>query len=358
MTAVRHDSSRMVTGLGFALTSAVAFSLSGPLARGLMDAGWSAGATVAARILLAAALLLPVALVLLRGRWRVLRANVWLVVGYGLGGVALAQFAFFNAIRYLPVGMALLIEYTAPVAVVLWLWVRRGQRPTWLSVAGAVVAMGGLVLVLDVIGGTSVNLAGVGWGLLAMAGAASYFLLSGRADTGLPPLVMAAGGLLTGGLTILVLGLVGLVGMDWAQAPASYRGVGQVPWWAPMLLLGVVTAALAYAAGIAGARRLGSRVASFVGLSEVLAALVFAWLLLGEQPKPVQLVGAALVVTGVVVVKLGERETVVAALPEPDVAVDPADHPEPARSGPESAAAGQWAPSSPSSSRLASSPPR
>jgi drug/metabolite transporter (DMT)-like permease len=68
-----------------------------------------------------------------------------------------------------------------------------------------------------------------------------------------------------------------------------------------------VTAALAYVSGIAASRLLGARLASFVALSEVLAALVFAWLLLDQLPGPVQAVGGALVVTGVVLVKAGER---------------------------------------------------
>ena len=72
------------------------------------------------------------------------------------------------------------------------------------------------------------------------------------------------------------------------------------------LVLGVVTAALAYGSGIAAARRLGSRLASFVALSEVLAALVFAGLLLGEVPAPVQLAGGVLIVAGVVTVRRGE----------------------------------------------------
>jgi drug/metabolite transporter (DMT)-like permease len=67
-----------------------------------------------------------------------------------------------------------------------------------------------------------------------------------------------------------------------------------------------VTAAVAYASGIAASRRLGSRLASFVALLEVVAGVVFAWLLLGELPHVPQLVGGLLVLAGVVVVKLGE----------------------------------------------------
>jgi drug/metabolite transporter (DMT)-like permease len=76
-----------------------------------------------------------------------------------------------------------------------------------------------------------------------------------------------------------------------------------------VLVLGVVTAAVAYASGIAASRRLGSRLASFVALLEVVAGVLFAWLLLGELPHVPQLVGGLLVLAGVVVVKLGEPAT-------------------------------------------------
>ena len=84
--------------------------------------------------------------------------------------------------------------------------------------------------------------------------------------------------------------------------------------------LGLVTAAFAYVTGIEAGRRLGSRLASFVALCEVLAAVVFAWLLLGELPRTIQLAGGVLVLAGVVVVKLGEARVPLAVepLPEPD----------------------------------------
>ncbi len=102
-----------------------------------------------------------------------------------------------------------------------------------------------------------------------------------------------------------LLGLVGLMPMTAASAPATYA-VGSVAWWVPVLLLGLVTAGLSYTSGIAAGRRLGSRLASFVALTEVLAAVVFAWVLLDELPRAIQLLGGVLVLIGVVVVKLGE----------------------------------------------------
>jgi len=78
-------------------------------------------------------------------------------------------------------------------------------------------------------------------------------------------------------------------------------------WWVPLVLLGVVTAGLAYCTGIEASRRLGSRLSSFVALLEVVAGVTFAWLLLDQLPGPLQLLGGMLIIAGVVVVKLGER---------------------------------------------------
>ena len=78
-------------------------------------------------------------------------------------------------------------------------------------------------------------------------------------------------------------GLVGLVDMSAGTADATYNGVA-VPWWLPVLALGVVTAGVSYVTGILASRALGARLASFVALLEVLFSVVFAWLLLGQLP--------------------------------------------------------------------------
>lgn len=307
MAAMTHDATRVRTsGLGLAVLSASSFGLAGSLARVLLDAGWSPAAAVSARVLLAAAVLVPVAAVQLRGRWGRLRRSLPMVTAYGLVPVAGTQLAYFSAVATLPVGVALLIEYTAPVLVVGWLWARHGQRPGRLTAGGAALGAVGLVLVLDLLSGASVDAVGTGWALAAMAGAACYFVLSGQDDTGLPATVLAAGGLLIGGTTLLLAGLAGIVPLAASTRPVAFAGFG-APWWAPVLVLGLVTAALAYVAGIAATRRLGSRLASFVALFEVLAALGFAWLLLAQRPGGLQVAGGVLVLAGVVVVNLGER---------------------------------------------------
>jgi drug/metabolite transporter (DMT)-like permease len=302
--------SRLGSGLGFAVLSALSFGLSGAFAKGLLEAGWTAGAAVTARISVAALVLLVPAVLALRGRWQLLAGNLPVVTAYGLVAVAGCQLAYFNAVDHMRVGVALLIEYTAPVLVVCWLWLRHGQRPGRLTLSGAVVAAVGLVLVLDLVSGAELSPTGVLWAFGATIGAAVYFIISANEDNGLPPIVLAAGGLVLGSVALLLAGALGVVPLRATTGDATYPGLTDggltVPWWVPVVALGLVTAAVAYVTGIAASRRLGSRLASFVALLEVLFALLAAWLLLGELPRSVQFLGGALILAGVVVVKLGE----------------------------------------------------
>ncbi|MFD6157165.1 DMT family transporter [Nocardia sp. NPDC060256] len=311
MATMTHDSAvarQLRSGLTLAILSASSFGLSGSLARGLMNAGWSAASVVAVRVLLAAVVVLPIALRQLRGDWQLLRRNASLITAYGLVAVAGTQLAYFNAVAHMAVGVALLIEYTAPIAVVGWLWVRYRERPGAATVAGAALGITGLFLVIDLRSGATTSWVGIAWALAAMVGAAGYFVLSAHGDGTLPGSVLAAGGLLIGGLALLAAGAVGIVPLHATTNPIVFQHF-TVPWWPTVLVLGIVTAALSYVTGIAATRLLGSRLASFVALFEVLSALVFAWALLGEAPRALQLLGGALILVGVIAVRRGEPDT-------------------------------------------------
>src|SRR3954466_6224126 len=93
-------------GLAFAVASAMAFGLSGSLARGLLDAGWSPGAVVLARLAIGALVVIPLAARALRGHWSALRANAWFLLAFGAVPVAGAQFAYFSAVQRMDVGPA------------------------------------------------------------------------------------------------------------------------------------------------------------------------------------------------------------------------------------------------------------
>ncbi|OJF15011.1 EamA family transporter [Couchioplanes caeruleus] len=293
-------------GFGLALLSAATFGTSGTFARSLIDAGWSADAAVAARVGAAAVILLVPALFALRGRWQVAGRSLGDIGLFGLLAVGGAQVGFFNAVRYLPVGVALLLEYSGIVLVVLWMWARHGERPRGLTVAGAAAAVAGLALVLDLAGGgAEVDPVGVLWGMVAAVGLAAYFVLSARVDPRLPSIALACGGMASGAIILLVLGAVGAMPMR-ATFGTVVLGGHVMSWIVPVAGLVLVAAVVAYVAGIAAARVLGAALASFAGLTEVLFAVVIAWLVLGELPSVAQGVGGTFIIAGIALVRLDQ----------------------------------------------------
>jgi len=312
---VTSDHARVVrTGTVMALASAAAFGSSGPMAKALLEAGWTAGAVVLVRLGGGAAILLVAAAVMLRGRAWPSRAAWRTTALYGLVAMAGCQLAFFNAVRTLDVGVALMIEYLAPVLLLAWTSARSRTLPPALTVGGAVVTLVGLALVLDVGNGAAIDPGGVAWALLAALGLAAYFVISEHSHDDLPALVMVAGGTTVGAVVIAVVGAVGLVPMSFSTASAAVAGQS-VSWLVPALWLALMTTVLSYLTGIGAILRLGSRSASFLALTEVLFAVLVAWLVLAELPGVIQLLGGALIVGGIVVIR--RQEGAVAPEPEP-----------------------------------------
>lgn len=293
-------------GVALALFSAAAFGTSGSFARSLLDAGWSPAAAVAARVSTAALILLLPTLWSLRGRAHVVRRNLPLILGYGVIAVAGAQLFFFNAVARIPVGIALLLEYLGTILVVGWMWLRHGQKPRRLTTFGSILALGGLILVLNPsTTGGALDPVGVLWALGAAIGLAAFFVLAARSGDGLPPLTLAGLGLSVAAITLLVAGGLGMAPMTASFGQVDFAG-RRVSWLVPVLGLSVVAAAISYLAAIAAARALGPRLSSFIGLTEVLFAVFFAWLFLGEAPTPIQVAGGGLIIGGVVLVHADE----------------------------------------------------
>jgi drug/metabolite transporter (DMT)-like permease len=292
--------------MALAMLSAATFGTSGTFAASLISAGWSPGAAVLARVTAAALLLTVPALVQLRGRRAALRREAGRAAAFGLFAVAGCQLFYFNAIARIPVSVALLIEYLGTILVVGWLWLRHDQRPRRLTIAGAVTAITGLALVLNLGSAGRIDPLGVVWALLAAVGLAIFFLLSASSDhESLPPLAMTWIGMCTGAAVLGLLGLAGVVPLT--AAASSVRLLGyRVSWIVPVLGLSLVAVVIAYVAGIGAARRLGAKLASFVGMAEVLFATLFAWLLIGQLPTGMQFLGGAFILAGVALVRLDE----------------------------------------------------
>ncbi|OBB06925.1 hypothetical protein A5662_09790 [Mycobacteriaceae bacterium 1482268.1] len=310
-------------GLLFAVGSALSFGMSGPLAKALMNAGWSPTGAVTARMAVGAFSMAVFATIVRPGWIREAIAHRRMVIAYGIVPIAGAQVCYYNAVARLSVGVALLLEYTAPVLVVGWLWATTRRRPTNLTLAGVALAVAGIMLVLDVFAGAQINTAGVVWGLAAAVCAASYFMLSDEVSTdsdeegSLNSTTLAAGGLVVGAVATAALGIVGVMPLTFTTNDTVVAG-WTMSWVVPVIALGVITTAVAYTLGIMGIARLRPRFASLVGLSEVMFAILAAWLLLGQAITMTQAVGGAVVLVGLVLARQGDRGDKVEAATWPD----------------------------------------
>jgi drug/metabolite transporter (DMT)-like permease len=292
-------------GFGIAVVSALSFGTSGALIKPLLEAGWSPATAVAARALTAALVLAPLAVVALRGRWHSVWRARWRVLGMGVVGVAATQLAYFTALRTIPISTALLVEFLAPLLLVGLAWATTRRAPRALVLVGCALAVGGLLLVIGPGAIQAVDPVGLGFAFAAAIGCAAYFLIAARPADGLPPVALAASGLLVGGLVLALVSATGILPFAATFGDLPLFG-GIAPWWVPLLIVAVVSTALAYVAGVTGAAALGSRLASFVALLEVVFASLFAWVLLGEQLSPLQLVGGVLILGGIASVN-GDR---------------------------------------------------
>ncbi len=293
-------------GLVIAVIAAATFGMSGAFIKPLLEAGWSPAAAVTARALLGGVVLLPIALVSLRKKWSALWRARWRIVAMGLIGVAATQLVYFAALERIPVNTAILIEYMAPLLLVGFVWATSRRMPSVVVLIGSVVAVVGLTLVVSPGRSGSFDLLGLGFAALATVGCAIYYVVAARPSDGLPPVALAACGLVLGGLVLGMAGVSGIVPFTATFGAVHLLGT-TVAWWFPLLVVGVLATAVAYATSITATEMLGSRLASFAGLLEVVAAALYAWILLGESLSALQLIGGVLILVGIGFVRAEKR---------------------------------------------------
>ncbi|WP_328395498.1 EamA family transporter [Nocardia sp. NBC_00416] len=288
---------------GLSLTSWVLFASSGPLAKAVMEAGWSAAAVTSARIALAAVLLAP-AIVIVRPRaLRFRRTDLWPLLGYGLLGVAGVQLFFFVAVARVPVGAAMVLVNLAPALVALWLRVVRGTRLPGQAWLGIGLAVAGLVLVAQLWQSARPDPLGIAAGLGAAVCSAGYFLLGEHGASRHDSFGLTAAGLTIGAVVVVA------VSPPWTLSPALLTATAELggfhaPAWSLLLVLAVAGTALPYLAGLRALRTLSSTMASALAMVEPLVAAGLAWLLLGQTLGPAQLAGSAILLIGALLVQL------------------------------------------------------
>ena len=311
-------------GLGYTqvLVAAALFGFTGSVAKIALDAGVGPARLTALRCTGAALGLLVVLVItrprLLRVAWR----DLPVLVVLALCGAALIQWLYFVAIDRLPVGVALLLEFTAPVFVALYsrcVLRHTVDRRVWLALG---MSLAGLSLVADVWGGGGLDPIGVGAAIGAAACLAAFYLVGKHALGRLHPMTV------TFWMFALATAFWSVAQPWWSFDPsiltmrASMLGTfasTSVPVWMAVLWVIALGTLTPYALEIASLGHLSPTTTGIVGMSEPVIAAAIAWVWLGQTLGAIQLVGAAVVLAGIVIAQTVEQPHAVAgpSLPTP-----------------------------------------
>ncbi|MGH8794906.1 MAG: EamA family transporter [Stackebrandtia sp.] len=283
-----------IRGIVLILVASVCFGVSGSLAKPLINAGLTPLQVTWIRVAGMAVVMILLALPVLR---RVSGAPLAGLLGFGLTAIAGVQACYFLAVDRLPVGIALLLEFTGPILVVAWIrWVRRAKLPR-AAVAGALLSLAGLAFVVEVWTGIRLDALGLLFGAGAAACQATYFLVGEELTAKADLRILLAVGFGVGAVALTP--FAAPWSMDWAV-------LGQTATLGGAELSGAVIAAalilstmFAYLLGLPAIVLLSAPVAGGLAYAEVVVAAVAAWLLLGETLTAPQIVGGLIVVAGV-----------------------------------------------------------
>lgn len=310
-------------GLVAVVVGSLLFAVNGTVAKLAMQAGLSPTRLVELRCLGSAIVLVAVVLLAAPRSMRVRGRELALLAVVGVVGVALVQWLYLVAISRLPVGLALLIEYTAPLLVALWARFVLGEAVrarVWWALAAC---LGGLALVAQVGDGVVLDVVG----LVAAAGAAislaAYYLLGARLVRDRDPLSTHAWSMTFAALFWVVLQPLWTFPADLladaVPLPGPLTGA-QPPLWLLVAWIVVLGTVVPYLLFLVGLRALGPARTGLVGMIEPVAASAAAWIVLGEAMTAVQLAGGAVVLAGVAMAETarGTRADDDARAPLPD----------------------------------------
>ena len=301
---VLHDTRRTTIGYALLLSATVLFALNGTVVKSILLSGISA-TTLSETRAIGSFVILFVVVALIRPRALRIRRDEWkILLAYGVIGVSMTQFLYFLAIERMPIGIALIIEFTAPIWVVLWVRFGRKQAVRGTVWVGLLLAVIGLALVAQVWQGFTLD----GFGVAAAFGAAfarALFYVLGehqrRGDHARDALSLTMWGMGGAALFWVVVPPWSLSAWGaYAGLSEPLAGVGpQLPLWLLTTWMVVMGTVIPFALAMKSLAYITAAQASIIGMTEPLIASIIAWIALAEVLTAAQIAGGAIVLVGV-----------------------------------------------------------
>ncbi len=281
-------------GLGYlaALGSAAFFAVGGVIAKSAFDLGVPPRVLAEWRVLFAFVAFTAIVAVWRPRDLRIRREDIAWFAAFGVFGLGAVQWLYYEAIQRIPIAVALVVEFTAVILVLLVarLQGRRVGRALWyagtLSVVGCFFAAGAYDAALRAVNTDGVLIAALDSLLLT-----SYFVLGERLASRYSAWTLAVYGF----------GFA-LVGWQLLQP------VWSLPWmetspevWTRVAGIVVLAAVIPFTLGFVALRLLPGARVSIVATSEPFIAAVIAWALLGQSLAIPQILGGGLVLAGILI---------------------------------------------------------
>jgi drug/metabolite transporter (DMT)-like permease len=284
------------------ITAAMGFALGGVAAKILREADMDAFRLTQIRTVGAAIILLTFAVMRGKKQLYARRDELKDLIIFGVVGVAAVTSFYFFAIKYLYVSVALVIEFTASIWIVLYLRFIKKKQVSPIMWVGIACAFSGLFLLSQIWTGTTLHPLGVAVAFADAFALAIYFLFADRLSQTRTSLSLMAWGL---GVAAVFWSLV----LPWWNFPFEYLtntyslegnlSNYSAPGWALVLWIIIVGTVIPYLLTVTGIRELSASTGSVIGMIEPLFAGAIAWWLLNEAFNTTQLIGCAVLLVGI-----------------------------------------------------------
>jgi len=286
----------------YLLLGAVTFAFNGVVSKLVLEAGLSSWRLTEIRTT-GAFLVMGLVVVLRKPRSLLIKkSELPLLLNFGIVGIAAVQVFYFIGIKHLNVSVSLLIEFTAPIWIVLWLRFVKKKQVSPLMWWGLALGFSGLMLVAQVWKGLTLSGIGVLAAFTDAFALAAYFLVGEKIGKSKSSDVMMVWGLGVAGTLFALF-------QPWWSYPFHIftqridlqgRYAGHfLPGWVLILWIIVMGTVVPYFGVISGLRGLNASTSSMIGMLEPILAGVFAWWWLNEAFNGIQLVGAGVVLVGI-----------------------------------------------------------
>ncbi len=300
--------SRGFIGYSFMSLGLFFFAVNGPVAKLALINGLQSAELSAFRIQGAFIFLFFAALLVARDQLKFKKNEILPLIGYGFFGVAMTQFLYFVAIRRIEVGVALIIEYTAPILVALYVrfvMKKEVSARVWFSLLLALI---GLSLITQIWTGSKLDPFGVLSAFGAAIALAIYFIGGEPLAAKRNPIALTALSMGVGAIFWMIVQPFWNLPWELLSSPVTLpHNIGEISLGSVVLYIVIFGTVMPFWLYFIAFRYLDSKKAAIFGLLEPVGASIFALFLLGETFVAIQILGGILVLVGVVFAETAKK---------------------------------------------------